>query len=61
MLFIVFFVQVYLRLNHVNVCLSYSTVLRLVTEMSKRNVLPLQRWLAQGAMVKFIGDNVNKT
>ena len=54
-------IQVYLHLNHVNVCLSYSAVLRLVTEISKRNVLPLQRWLAEGAVVKFIGDNVNKT
>ena len=54
-------IQVYLHLNHVNVCLSYSAVLRLVTEISKRNVLPLQRWLMEGAVVKFIGDNVNKT
>ena len=54
-------IQVYLHLNHVNVCLSYSAVLRLVTEISKRNVLPLQRWLAEGAVVKFVGDNVNKT
>ena len=52
--------QVYHRLNHVNVCLSYPAVLRLVTDISKQNVLPLQRWLAEGAMVKFIGDNVDK-
>ena len=48
-------------MNHINVCLSYSAVLRLVTEISKLNIVPLQRWLAEGAVVKFIGDNVDKT
>ena len=61
LLLIVLLVQVYLCLNHVNVCLSYSAVLHLVTEISKCNVLPLKHWLAEGAVVKFIGDNVNKT
>lgn len=56
-----FSVQVYLSLNQVSVCLSYFAVLRLVTEISKYNILPLQHWLAEGAVVKFIGDSVNKT
>ena len=58
---VVVLVHVYLHLNHVNVCLGYSAVLRLVTEISKCNVLPLQCWLAEGTVVNFIRDNVNKT
>ena len=52
--------QVYTRLNHLNVTLSYSAVLKLVGDISKRHKAPIERWIREGASVKFIGDNVDK-
>ena len=54
--------RVYTRLNHLNVFLSYNQVLSIIkTIISQRNTLPLQRWIADEAMFKFVGENVDKT
>ena len=52
--------QVYTRLNHFGVCLSYSAILKLLSEISKRNTAPIQKWIQEGATFKFVGDNVAK-
>ena len=52
--------QVYARLNHVCVSLSYTTTLKVVDQISTLHKPPLQMWLASGAPVKFVGDNVQK-
>ena len=48
------------RLNHVNVCLSYTGMLDLISEVSKLHQVPLQQWIADGQRFKFAGDNVDK-
>ena len=50
----------YTRLNHVNVSLSYTAVLKLVADISERHKAPLERWLRERVAVKFVGDNVEK-
>ena len=52
--------KVYLRLNHLNVCISYPAKLSLVVEISKRHREPLERWIESGEDFKFVGDNVAK-
>ena len=52
-------VQVFTRLNHLDITLSYSAVLKLVLAISKLNEVPLHRWIESKAAIKFIGDNVN--
>ena len=48
----------YTRLNHLNVTLSYTAVLGLVTQISGT---PLKKWIDDGDLFKFVGDNVDKT
>ena len=50
----------YSRLNHLNICLSYSSTLHLIDELSKKHMVPLEKWIKDGAVVKYWGDNVNK-
>ena len=52
--------QVYTRLNHVGVCLSYSGTLNLMDKVSKLHTAPLSQWIVDGAPFKFWGDNVDK-
>ena len=52
------FMQVYKRLTHLNITISYNVLLRVIEEISKRHLLPLSKWLAEGAFVKFVSDNV---
>jgi len=42
------------------VTLSYTGVLKVVTELSKLHKVPLSTWLQSGVPVKFVGDNVDK-
>ena len=51
--------QVITRLNHLNITISYSAVLRLALAISKLNEVPIQRWIETQASFKFIGDNVD--
>lgn len=53
--------QAWTRLNHINITLSYSSILRHVKEISKCHTKLLDKWLDEGAFVKFVGDNVDKT
>ena len=55
------YLQVYTRLNHLNVSLSYNATLAAVTEVSKLHKVPLQQWIAEGVTFKFVGDNVDKS
>ena len=50
----------YERLNHVNVCISYTATLSLMDEVSSMHTIPLAKWIADGEVVKFWGDNVDK-
>ena len=52
--------QVYHRLNHVGICLSYNGTLKLIDEVSKLHSVPLTQWIADGVVFKFWGDNVDK-
>ena len=62
MLWHVLCTQVFTRLNHLNITLSYKVVLQnlIVTEKGERHLIPLQRWLKKGERVQLIGDNVHK-
>lgn len=52
--------QVYTRLNHLNVCLSYPATLRLLSEVAELHKVPIHEWIASEATFKFVGDNVDK-
>lgn len=43
-----------------NICLSYSSTLHLIDELSKKHMVPLEKWIKDGAVVKYWGDNVDK-
>ena len=40
---------------------TQSVTLQLVEAVSKLHDVPLQKWIAEGATFKFIGDNLDKT
>ena len=44
-------VQVYERLNHVNVCISYPATLSLMDEVSSMHTIPLAKWIADGEVI----------
>lgn len=50
----------YVRLNHMNLCLSYQATLRLIDEVSSLHTVPLNQWIKDGIVFKFWGDNVDK-
>ena len=54
------FVQAWTKLNHLNVTLSYNAILRRVDDISKQHTKMMDKWLSEGAFVKFVGDNVDK-
>ena len=56
-----FYVQVYGRLNHLKVCVSYPATLKLMDKVSKMHSVPLKKWIEDGVVFKFWGDNVDKT
>lgn len=43
-----------------NACVSYSSTLRLVQEVSQLHKVPLEQWIADDISFKFISDNVDK-
>ena len=47
-------------LNHLNFCVSYGSTQWLIEDLSNRHTIPLQKWLAEGVVFKFWGDNVDK-
>ena len=50
----------YDRLNHVNVSVSYPATLSLMEQVSSMHTIPLRKWIEDGAVIKFWGDNVDK-
>ena len=52
--------QVYTRLNHVNMCVSYSSTLRLMDQVSKLHTIPISKWIENGEVIKFWDDNVDR-
>jgi hypothetical protein len=60
-LYIAIILQIYTRLNHVNVCMSYPATLRLVDQISRLHQIPIRKWIEDGIIIfQFVGDNVNK-
>lgn len=53
------YLQVFTRLNHLNITVSYSAVLKLALEVSKLNEIPIQKWIFSQELFKFIGDNLD--
>ena len=47
----------YARLNHP---LSYTATLKIIQQISQLRKVPISEWLEEGALVKFVGDNVDK-
>ena len=43
-----------------NLCVSYPATLRLMDELSKTHSVPLEKWIEEGVVFKFWGDNVDK-
>ena len=52
--------QVYTRLNQLNITTSYTDTLKAVNDVSCIHKVPLQQWIADGITFKFVGDNVDK-
>lgn len=52
--------QVYVRLNHINISLSYNATLTLVEDISKDHTPPLHHWIGDDIIFKFWSDNVDK-
>lgn len=50
----------YDRLSQVNICGSYPATLSAMDEVSRLHTVPLTKWIADGDVIKFITDNVNK-
>ena len=48
--------QVFIRLNHLNITISYSAVLKLVSAISELNEVPIKKWIASK---ETLGDNVD--
>ena len=47
------------RLNHLNITVSYTAMLKLASAISELNEVPLCQWIESKAAIKFIGDNVD--
>ena len=56
----IYTLQTYSRLNHLNLCVSYNAILKLMDDLSLNHSVPLQKWIEQGVVFKFWGDNVDK-
>lgn len=41
-------------------CISYQATLQLMDEVSDRHTIPLRKWIGDGEVFKFWGDNVDK-
>ena len=41
-------------------CVSYNATLRLTEDVSKLHKVPVERWIKDGVVFKFWGDNVDK-
>ena len=54
------FLQVYARLNQVNVCMSYSATLSLLDKISELHTAPLSMWTSSNTPFMFWGDNLDK-
>ena len=52
--------QMYARLNQLNMSVSYCMTLRLMDQLGKRHTVPLQKWIKDKVVFKFVGDNVEK-
>lgn len=52
--------QVYNRLNQLNICMSYSSTLRLVGTISDSYNVPVKRWMRESRVFKFVSDNLDK-
>ena len=54
------FLQVYARLNQVNVCMSYSATLSLLDKISELHTAPLSMWTLNNTTFMFWGDKLDK-
>ena len=43
-----------------NICMSYPATLRLVDQISRLHQIPIRKWIEDGIIFQFVGDNVNK-
>ena len=55
-----FIFQMYGRLNHINICVSYCATLRVAQKTSTLNSAPLKQWIKEDIIFKFWGDNMDK-
>jgi len=44
------------KLNHINMCTSYSQTLKVIDAVSKLHSAPLESWIQKGVVLKFWGD-----
>ena len=54
------YLQTWTQLNHINVTISYDAILNRVNKISLHHTKVMDKWLGEGAFVKFVGDNVDK-
>ena len=52
--------QVFARLNQLNMCVSYPATLNLMDDVGKLHTVPIKKWISEGVVFKFWGDNVDK-
>ena len=41
-------------------CVSYQSTLRLMDELGKLHTVPIQKWIKDGLVIKYWGDNIEK-
>ena len=46
--------------NASTMCMSYPATLRLIDGVSKLHTIPIKKWIKEGTVFKFWGDNVDK-
>lgn len=52
--------QVFSRLNHVGVTLSYNAILKVISSISELHADPVKELTSSSSSFKFVGDNVDK-
>lgn len=47
--------QVFTRLNHLNMCVSYPATLHLMEEVSKFHTVPIKSWIKKQSYLQVLG------
>lgn len=51
--------QVFSRLNHIGITISYNAILKVIASVSKSHVDPMKELIASSKTIKYVGDNLD--